>query len=217
MDGDPAKLDHIVRLAERYDASVMVDDSHATGVIGAGGRGTPEHFGVADRIDIVTSTLGKSLGGATGGFTTGRANVVELLRQRSRPYLFSNALPPAVAAGALQALALVEEGEDLRARLRENAIFFRRGLTEMGFRLVEGDHPIIPVMLGEAALAASMADRLLAEGVYVVGFSYPVVPEGQARIRVQMSAAHTAKELERALEAFAKVGRQSGVIPRSSG
>jgi glycine C-acetyltransferase len=214
MDGDLAKLDDIVRLAERYDASVMVDDSHATGVIGAGGRGTPEHFGVADRIDIVTSTLGKSLGGATGGFTTGRANVVELLRQRSRPYLFSNALPPAVAAGALQALALVEEGEDLRARVCENAALFRRGLTDLGFRLVEGDHPIIPILLGEAALAASMADRLLAEGVYVVGFSYPVVPEGQARIRVQMSAAHTDKELERALTAFAKVGRQSGVIPR---
>lgn len=216
MDGDLAKLNHIVRLAERYDASVMVDDSHATGVIGAGGRGTPEHFGVADRVDIVTSTLGKTLGGATGGFTTGRANVVELLRQRSRPYLFSNALPPAVAAGALQALALVEEREDLRTRLRENATFFRRGLTELGFRLVEGDHPIIPVMLGEASLASSMADGLLTEGVYVVGFSYPVVPEGQARIRVQMSAAHTAKELERALAAFAKVGRQLGVIPRAS-
>ena len=216
MDGDLAKLDHIVRLAERYDASVMVDDSHATGVIGPGGRGTPEHFGVADRIEIVTSTLGKSLGGATGGFTTGRANVVELLRQRSRPYLFSNALPPAVAAGALQALALVEEGEELRKRLRENATSFRSGLTDLGFRLVEGDHPIIPVMLGEAALAASMADRLLAEGVYVVGFSYPVVPEGQARIRVQMSAAHTTKELERALAAFAKVGRQAGVIPPCS-
>jgi glycine C-acetyltransferase len=215
MDGDLAKLDRIVELAERYDAAVMVDDSHATGAIGASGRGTPAHFGVADRIEIVTSTLGKTLGGATGGFTTGRANIVELLRQRSRPYLFSNALPPAIAAGALQALRLVQEGDDLRARLRDNAAFFRAQLTALGFRLVQGDHPIIPVMLGEASLAASMADRLLTEGVYVVGFSYPVVPEGQARIRVQMSAAHTRQELERAIAAFAKVGRALGIIPQS--
>lgn len=194
----------------------MVDDSHATGVIGANGRGTPDHFGVADRIDIVTSTLGKTLGGATGGFTTGHANIVDLLRQRSRPYLFSNALPPAVAAGALQALALVKEGDELRARLRENATFFRARLSHLGFRLIEGDHPIIPVMLGDASLAASMADRLLAEGVYVVGFSYPVVPVGQARIRVQMSAAHTREELERAVGAFAKVGRELGVLSGSS-
>jgi glycine C-acetyltransferase len=215
MDGDLAKLDRIVELAQRYDAAVMVDDSHATGVIGANGRGTPAHFGVADRIDIVTSTLGKSLGGATGGFTTGRANIVALLRQRSRPYLFSNSLPPAVAAGALEALALVEKGENLRAQLRDNARFFRARLTGLGFRLIDGDHPIIPVMLGDASLAASMADRLLADGVYVVGFSYPVVPQGQARIRIQMSAAHTREELERALEAFAKVGREVGVIPKS--
>lgn len=216
MDGDLAKLDRIVQLAERYEAAVMVDDSHATGVIGATGRGTPDHFGVADRIDIVTSTLGKTLGGATGGFTTGSANIVDLLRQRSRPYLFSNALPPAVAAGALQALALVKEGDELRARLRENATFFRARLSHLGFRLIEGDHPIIPVMLGDASLAASMADRLLAEGVYVVGFSYPVVPVGQARIRVQMSAAHTREELERAVGAFAKVGRELGVLSGSS-
>jgi glycine C-acetyltransferase len=215
MDGDLAKLDRIVELAEQYDAAVMVDDSHATGVVGAQGRGTPAHFGVADRIAIVTSTLGKTLGGATGGFTAGSANIVDLLRQRSRPYLFSNALPPAVAAGALQALALVEEGDHLRTRLRENAIFFRTQLTGLGFRLVDGDHPIIPVMLGDASLAASMADRLLAEGVYVVGFSYPVVPEGQARIRVQMSAAHTRDELELAIAAFAKAGRELGIIPRS--
>ncbi|HSA64719.1 MAG TPA: glycine C-acetyltransferase [Nitrospira sp.] len=216
MDGDLAKLDRIVQLAERYEAAVMVDDSHATGVIGANGRGTPDYFGVADRIDIVTSTLGKTLGGATGGFTTGSANIVDLLRQRSRPYLFSNALPPAVAAGALQALALVKEGDELRARLRENATFFRARLSHLGFRLIEGDHPIIPVMLGDASLAASMADRLLAEGVYVVGFSYPVVPVGQARIRVQMSAAHTREELERAVGAFAKVGRELGVLSGSS-
>jgi glycine C-acetyltransferase len=212
MDGDLAKLDQIVQLAERYEAAVMVDDSHATGVIGAHGRGTPDHFGIADRIDIVTSTLGKTLGGATGGFTAGRANIVELLRQRSRPYLFSNAVPPSVAAGALQALALVDEGETLRARLRENAAFFRAQLTDLGFRLVKGNHPIIPIMLGDAALATSMADRLLAEGVYVVGFSYPVVPEGQARIRVQMSAAHTREQLEEALAAFARVGRKLSVI-----
>lgn len=216
MDGDLAKLDRIVQLAERYEAAVMVDDSHATGVIGANGRGTPDYFGVADRIDIVTSTLGKTLGGATGGFTTGSANIVDLLRQRSRPYLFSNALPPAVAAGALQALALVKEGDELRMRLRENARFFRARLSHLGFRLIEGDHPIIPVMLGDASLAASMADRLLAEGVYVVGFSYPVVPVGQARIRVQMSAAHTREELERAVGAFAKVGRELGVLSGSS-
>lgn len=215
MDGDLAKLDRIVELAQRYDAAVMVDDSHATGVLGANGRGTPARFGVADRIDIVTSTLGKSLGGATGGFTTGRANIVDLLRQRSRPYLFSNSLPPAVAAGALEALALVETGEDLRTRLRENAAFFRSRLTGLGFRLIDGDHPIIPVMLGDASLAASMADRLLSEGVYVVGFSYPVVPQGQARIRIQMSAAHTREELERALEAFANVGRELGVTPNA--
>jgi glycine C-acetyltransferase len=195
----------------------MVDDSHATGVIGAQGRGTPTHFGVADRIAILTSTLGKTLGGATGGFTTGSANIVDLLRQRSRPYLFSNALPPAVALGALEALALVQEGDHLRARLRENALFFRTRLAGLGFRLIDGDHPIIPVMLGDAALAASMADRLLAEGVYVVGFSYPVVPEGQARIRVQMSAAHTRDQLERALTAFAKAGAELGVVPRPRG
>lgn len=217
MDGDLAKLDRIVELAQRYEAAVMVDDSHATGVIGPQGRGTPAHFGVADRVAIVTSTLGKTLGGATGGFTTGGANIVELLRQRSRPYLFSNALPPAVTVGALKALALVEEGEPLRARLRENALFFRARLAGLGFRLIDGDHPIIPIMLGEASLAVSMADGLLDEGVYVVGFSYPVVPEGQARIRVQMSAAHTREELERALAAFAKVGARLGVIPRSPG
>ncbi len=212
MDGDLAKLDRIVELAERYDAAVMVDDSHATGVLGRNGRGTPDHLGVAGRIDVVTSTLGKTLGGATGGFTSGRAEIVELLRQRSRPYLFSNALPPAIAAGALQALELVEQGEELRSRLRENAAFFRGQLSDLGFRLIPGDHPIIPVMLGDAVLAASMADRLLEEGIYVVGFSYPVVPQGQARIRVQMSAAHTRAQLEVAVNAFAKVGRALNVI-----
>jgi glycine C-acetyltransferase len=213
MDGDLAKLDRIADLADRYGAAVMVDDSHATGVLGAKGRGTADHYGVADRIDIITSTLGKTLGGATGGFTTGHGDIVELLRQRSRPYLFSNAVPPPVAAGALKALTVVQDGDDLRATLRENAAFFRAQLARLGFRLIEGEHPIIPVMLGNASLATAMADRLLTEGVYVVGFSYPVVPEGQARIRVQMSAAHTRDQLERAVEAFAKVGRALRVIP----
>jgi len=212
MDGDLAKLDHIVELADRYDAAVVVDDSHATGVLGPRGQGTPAHFGVADRVEIVTSTLGKTLGGAAGGFTSGRTELVELLRQRSRPYLFSNALPPVIAAAALQAVKLVAQGDLLRATLRENAAFFRTELTALGFRLIPGDHPIIPVMLGEATLATKMADRLLQEGIYVVGFSYPVVPKGQARIRVQMSAAHTKSQLERAVDAFAKVGRELGVI-----
>ena len=212
MDGDLAKLDHIVELADRYDAIVMVDDSHATGVLGPNGRGTPAHFGVVDRVDIVTSTLGKSLGGAAGGFTSGRAEIVELLRQRSRPYLFSNALPPVIASAALQAVKLVAQGDALRAQLRDNAAFFRERLTALGFRLVPGHHPIIPVMLGDATLATSMADRLLREGVYVVGFSFPVVPKGQARIRVQMSAAHTRAQLEQAVSAFAKVGRELRLI-----
>ena len=216
MDGDLAKLDRIVGLSERYDAAVVVDDSHATGVLGRSGRGTPSHFGLADRVEIVTSTLGKALGGATGGFTSGKAEIVELLRQRSRPYLFSNALPPVIAAGALRALDLVAQGDDLRAALRANASFFRAQLTHLGFRLIPGEHPIIPVMLGEASLATSMADGLLKEGVYVVGFSYPVVPKGQARIRVQMSASHTRAQLEQAVKAFEKVGRELGVIQQES-
>lgn len=213
MDGDMAKLDRIVGLAERYDAAVIVDDSHATGVLGPKGRGTPAHFGVVDRIEIVTSTLGKTLGGATGGFTSGKAEIVELLRQRSRPYLFSNSLPPPIAAGALCALELVQQGDHLREQLRANAAFFRDELTKLGFRLVPGGHPIIPVMLGEAALATSMAEALLNTGVYVVGFSYPVVPQGQARIRTQMSAAHTLAQLQQAVAAFSKVGRALGIIP----
>ena len=194
------------------DAAVVVDDSHATGVLGPKGRGTPAHFGVADRVEIVTSTLGKTLGGATGGFTSGKAEIVELLRQRSRPYLFSNSLPPVIAAGALRAIELVAGGDNLREQLHANATFFRAQLTDLGFRLVPGEHPIIPVMLGESTLANKMAEALLKEGVYVVGFSYPVVPEGQARIRVQMSAAHTRAHLEQAIAAFAKVGRSLGVI-----
>ena len=212
MDGDLAKLDRIVELAQRYDAAVVVDDSHATGILGPNGRGTPAHFGVADRIEIVTSTLGKTLGGATGGFTSGKAEVIELLRQRSRPYLFSNSLPPPIAAGALCALDLVKRGDQLRERLRSNAAFFRAELTKLGFRLIPGEHPIIPVMLGDASLATSMAEALLKEGVYVVGFSYPVVPQGQARIRTQMSAAHTTAQLQQAVATFEKVGRALGVV-----
>jgi glycine C-acetyltransferase len=212
MDGDLAKLDRIVELAQRYDAAVVVDDSHATGVLGPQGRGTPSHFGVADRVEIVTSTLGKTLGGAAGGFTSGKAEVIELLRQRSRPYLFSNSLPPPIAAGALCALNFVKQGDYLREQLRDNAAFFRAELIRLGFRLIPGEHPIIPVMLGDAALATSIAEALLKEGVYVVGFSYPVVPQGQARIRTQMSAAHTTAQLQQAVAAFAKVGRALGVI-----
>ena len=212
MDGDLAKLDAIAELAEGYDAAIVVDDSHATGVLGKGGRGTPDHWGVGDRVDLITSTLGKSLGGASGGFTSGRAEIIELLRQKSRPYLFSNSLPPAITAAALQALKLAAQGEALRTTLRENVAFVRSQLAALGFTIVPGDHPIIPVMLGEATLATRMADRLLEEGIYVIGFSYPVVPKGQARIRVQMSAAHTREQLEQAVSAFAKVGRELGVI-----
>ena len=212
MDGDLAKLDRIADLADRYEAAVVVDDSHATGVLGKGGRGTPDHFGVAERIDLITSTLGKALGGATGGLTSGRKELIELLRQRSRPYLFSNSLPPVIAAAALKALTLVEQGEHLRASLMEQAQWLRKELTALGFTLVPSPHPIIPVMLGDATVAANMADRLLREGIYVVGFSYPVVPKGQARIRLQLSAAHTRAQLERAVAAFETVGRELNVI-----
>jgi glycine C-acetyltransferase len=212
MDGDLAKLDRIADLADRYDAAVVADDSHATGVLGTAGRGTPDHYGVADRIDLITSTLGKTLGGASGGFTSGHKEIIELLRQRSRPYLFSNSLPPVIASAARRALKLVIEGDALRAILRENAAFFRSELTALGYKLVSGQHPIIPVLLGEASLATQMSDELLREGIYVVGFSYPVVPKGQARIRVQMSAAHTRSQLDRAVAAFAKVGRRLQVI-----
>ena len=212
MDGDLAKLDRIAELANRYDAAVVVDDSHATGVLGTKGRGTPDHYGVANRIDLITSTLGKTVGGASGGFTSGHADMIELLRQRSRPYLFSNALPPVITAAARRALELVIDSAALRQILRNNAAFFRSQLTALGFTLVPGEHPIIPVFLGEASLATQMADELLREGVYVVGFSYPVVPKGQARIRVQISAAHTHDQLDQAVAAFAKVGRTLGVI-----
>jgi glycine C-acetyltransferase len=212
MDGFIAKLPEICALAQRYDALVMVDDSHATGFMGERGRGTPEHCGVAERVDILTGTLGKALGGGSGGYIAGRRELVEWLRQRSRPYLFSNSIPPVVAAASLAVLDLLEHTPQLRAQLFENTRFFRAALTQAGFNLKPGEHPIIPVMLGDAALAGRMADALLERGVYVIGFSYPVVPKGQARIRTQMSAAHTREQLERAVEAFTRVGRELGVI-----
>ena len=212
MDGDLARLDAIAELADRFDAAVVVDDSHATGVLGPGGRGTPAHYRVADRIDLITSTLGKALGGASGGFTSGRPEIVELLRQRSRPYLFSNSVPPMIVNAALQAIKLAAQGEHLRTALHDNTSFMRSQLTALGFRVLPGEHPIIPVMLGEADLATRMADLLLREGIYVIGFSYPVVPKDQARIRLQMSATHTRRQLEHAVAAFTKVGRELQII-----
>ncbi len=213
MDGTIANLQDICALAERYDALVMVDDSHATGFMGENGRGTPEHCGVASRVDILTGTLGKALGGASGGYVASRRELIEWLRQRSRPYLFSNSLPPVVAAAGLRVLELLEQTPQLRARLHENARYFRAGLERLGFTLRPGEHPIIPVMLGEAALASRMAERLLDHGVYVIGFSYPVVPRGEARIRTQMSAGLSQAQLDTALTAFAAVGRELGVRP----
>jgi len=214
MDGIVADLKSICDLADRYRALVMVDDSHAVGFVGEHGRGTPELCGVEGRVDILTGTLGKALGGASGGYVAARREVVELLRQRSRPYLFSNSLAPSIATATLKVLELLASGEGaaLRARVRQNGEHFRREMTALGFTLVSGHHPIIPVMLGDAALATGMADALLAEHVYVIGFSYPVVPRGRARIRTQMSAAHTAAQVEQAVAAFAKVGRKFGAI-----
>jgi glycine C-acetyltransferase len=212
MDGIIADLPAICDLAERYDALVMVDDSHAVGFLGEHGRGTPEHWGVGERVDIYTGTLGKALGGGAGGYTAARGVVVEWLRQRSRPYLFSNSIPPPVVGAAIKALELLDASASLRQRLRANGQRFRSAMESLGFDLVPGEHPIIPVMLGEAALAQEMAARLLEEGVYVIGFSFPVVPKGKARIRTQMSAAHSDEQLDRAVAAFAKVGRQLEVI-----
>jgi glycine C-acetyltransferase len=203
MDGYLAPLAEICDLAERYDAMVMVDDSHAVGFTGPGGRGTPALHGVTDRVDLVTGTLGKALGGASGGFTSGRAEIVDLLRQRSRPYLFSNSVAPAVVGASLKVLELLESSDDLRATLASNTAFFRDRMTGLGFDILPGDHPIVPVMIGDAAKAGRLADRLLDKGVYVIGFSYPVVPVGKARIRTQVSAAHTRDELEFAALAFA--------------
>ena len=212
MDGIIANLEGVCDLAEKYDAMVMVDDSHAVGFVGAHGRGTPEHCGVEGRIDLMTGTLGKALGGASGGYTSGKAPVIDWLRQRSRPYLFSNTLAPVIAATSLKVFDMLSDGHELRARLRANADQFRAGMSALGFTLVEGEHPIIPVMLGDAALAQEMAAKLLERGIYVIGFSFPVVPQGQARIRTQMSAAHSSDDIARAIEAFAEVGRDLGVI-----
>ena len=212
MDGTLAKLPGICDLAEQHGAMVMVDDSHAVGFLGAGGRGSHEHHGVMGRVDILTGTLGKALGGASGGYVAGAREVIAWLRQKSRPYLFSNSLPPAIVAASLEALSLLEAGDGLRERLRGNALHFRAGLTALGFTLLPGEHPIIPVMLFEAPLAQAMAEGLLEEGVYVTGFCHPVVPRGQARIRTQMSAGHSREDLDQALAAFARVGRSLGVI-----
>ena len=213
MDGSLAPLPEICDLADTYDAIVMVDDSHATGILGPNGRGTLEELGVLDRIDILTSTLGKTLGGAAGGFTCARQEVIDLLRQRSRPYLFSNALPPPIVMAAAKALDIVQTSGQLRERLHANARTLRGSLEAAGFTLKPGRHPILPVMLGDAALAAKLADRLLQRGIYVIGFSFPVVPQGQARIRLQLSAAHTPEQLALAATAFAEAGRELGVVP----
>jgi glycine C-acetyltransferase len=212
MDGIIANLRAICDLADRYGAMVMVDDSHAVGFVGAQGKGTPEHCGVTGRVDIITGTLGKALGGASGGYTAASRQVVAWLRNRSRPYLFSNTLMPAIAHASIEVLALLQQGNHLREKLVRNAGHFRRDMTKLGFKLAGAGHPIIPVMLGEATLAQEMANRLLKEGIYVIGFSFPVVPKGQARIRTQMSAAHEPEHIDRAVAAFAKVGRELRVI-----
>ena len=205
MDGYLANLPDICSLADEHDAMVMVDDSHAVGFMGPRGRGTHEHHGVMDRVDIITGTLGKALGGASGGYTSGRQEIVDLLRQRSRPYLFSNTVAPPIVAGSLKALELLSASTALRDQLHENTGFFRSAITETGFDVLPGEHPIVPIMLGDAALASRMADDLLEKGIYVIGFSFPVVPKGQARIRTQISAAHTRADLEMAVEAFRAV------------
>jgi glycine C-acetyltransferase len=212
MDGSVAKLDAICDLADRYEALVMVDDSHATGFVGPTGRGTPEHFGVRDRVDVVTSTLGKALGGAAGGFTSGRKEIVELLRQRSRPYLFSNTVAPGIVGASIAVLDALSSTTELRDRLMRNASHFRAAMTAAGFEVKAGFHPIVPILLGDARVAEEMAAAMFDEGVYVVGFSFPVVPKGQARIRVQLSAIHTPEQIDRAALAFTRVGRRLGIV-----
>lgn len=212
MDGSFANLKEITNLASRYEASLMVDDSHAVGFIGKTGRGTPEYFGVSDKVDILTGTLGKALGGASGGYTATKKEIAELLRQRSRPYLFSNTVAPVIVATSIRALQLLNDDLYLKQKLQDNSDFFRKGLTHLGFELIPGSHPIIPIMLHDAHIATEMADALLKQGIYVIAFSYPVVPINQARIRTQMSANHTMEQLTEALEAFKKVGKQLKVI-----
>lgn len=212
MDGSYAHLREICDLADRYNALVMVDDSHAVGFVGEKGRGTPEYCGVMNRVDIITGTLGKALGGASGGYTSGKREIIEWLRQRSRPYLFSNTLAPAIAVASIAVLDLLESSDELRQRLRENSQYFREKMSALGFNLVPGSHPIIPVMLGDANLAQTFAQEMLTHNIYVIGFSYPVVPQGKARIRTQMSAGHTKEDLNAAIDAFEKVGKKLGVI-----
>lgn len=212
MDGNIANLKKICDLADQYNAIVMVDDSHAVGFVGKNGRGTPEHCDVMGRVDIITGTLGKALGGASGGYTSGRKEIVEWLRQRSRPYLFSNTLAPAIAYASIKCINLLEKSDELRQKLRENSLYFREKMTQIGYSLLPGEHPIIPIMLGDAVLAQKVAARMLDEGVYVIGFCYPVVPEGKARIRTQMSAAHSQKDLDFAINAFEKVGKELKIL-----
>jgi len=212
MDGYIAPLNKICDLAEKYDALVMVDDSHATGFVGKHGKGTHEHHNVIGRVDIITSTLGKAMGGASGGFTTGRKEIIEFLRQRSRPYLFSNTLAPTITSAAIKVFDILQASTELRDKLEDNTTYFRDKMTKLGFDIKKGIHPIVPIMLYEAKLAAGMADKLLEEGIYVIGFSFPVVPKGEARIRVQISAAHEKEDLDFAIEKFEKVGKELGVL-----
>ncbi|EDM68596.1 2-amino-3-ketobutyrate coenzyme A ligase [Moritella sp. PE36] len=212
MDGVIANLKSVCDLADKYNALVMVDDSHAVGFVGEGGRGTPEHCGVMDRVDIITGTLGKALGGASGGYTSAKKEVVDWLRQRSRPYLFSNSVAPAIVAASIRVIDMMEEGHELRVKVKSNAEHFRREMSAAGFTLAGADHAIVPVMIGDAALAAEMSERLLAEGIYVIGFSFPVVPHGKARIRTQMSAAHSVEQIDIAIAAFTRIGKDLGII-----
>ena len=212
MDGFIARLDRIAELADRYDAMILLDDSHATGFLGPTGRGSAEYHGVLDRIDIFTSTLGKALGGASGGFTTGRQEIIDLLRQRSRPYLFSNTLPPPLVAASIRVFEILSSTTELRDKLEDNAAYFRTALEKSGFDILPGNHPIVPVMLYDAALSQRFAERLLEKGIYVIGFFYPVVPQGEARIRVQLSAAHERHHLDQAVEAFVETGKELGVL-----
>lgn len=212
MDGIIANLKEICALAEKHNALVMIDDCHATGFLGENGKGTAEHCGVMGKIDIITGTLGKALGGASGGYTSGKKEIIEFLRQRSRPYLFSNALAPSITAASLKVIDLIENGHDLRARLKDNSLYFREKMTKLGFKLVPGSHPIIPVLLGDAKLAQDFAAKMLIQGIYVIGFFFPVVPHGKARIRTQMSAAHSREDIDKAIQAFEAVGKELHVI-----
>jgi glycine C-acetyltransferase len=212
MDGQIAKLDEIVYLAEKYDSMIMVDDSHATGFIGEKGRGSADHFGVMDKIDIFTSTLGKAIGGASGGFTTGKKEIINLLRQKSRPYLFSNSIAPSVASASIEAFKIIQQDNSLKKTLEKNTLYFRKKMSENGFDILEGTHPIVPIMLYDAKKAKAMSSKLLEEGIYVIGFHYPVVPKDKARIRVQISSAMKKRHLDKSIKAFKKVGQKMNII-----